>query len=48
MPLLEQLLREHGNYFTLARINCEAEHQIVHHFDIKSVPTVYMFVNGQG
>ncbi|MEL0628957.1 tetratricopeptide repeat protein [Psychromonas aquatilis] len=48
LPLLEQLQREHGNNFTLARINCEAEHQIVQHFDIKSVPTVYMFVNGQG
>ena len=48
LPLLEQLQREHHNAFTLARINCDVEHQIVKHFDIKSVPTVYMFVNGQG
>ena len=48
LPLLEQLQREHANGFTLARINCDTEHQIVQHFEIKSVPTVYMFVNGQG
>jgi len=48
LPLLEQLQREHDNGFTLAKINCETEQQIVQHFEIKSVPTVYMFVNGQG
>lgn len=48
LPLLEQLQREHANGFTLAKINCETEQQIVQHFEIKSVPTVYMFVNGQG
>lgn len=48
LPILEQLQREHHNAFTLAKINCDIEHQIVKHFDIKSVPTVYMFVNGQG
>ena len=48
LPLLEQLQREHANSFTLARVNCDSEHQIVQHFEIKGVPTVYMFVNGQG
>ena len=48
LPLLEQLQREHANGFTLAKVNCDTEHQIVQHFEIKSVPTVYMFVNGQG
>jgi len=45
---LEQLQREHANGFTLAKINGDVEQQIVQHFDIKSVPTAYMFVNGQG
>lgn len=48
LPVLAQLQKEHANGFTLARVNCDTEHQIVQHFDIKSVPTVYMFVNGQG
>lgn len=48
LPVLEQLQREHANGFTLARINCDTEQAIVQHFDIKSVPTAYMFVNGQG
>jgi len=48
LPLLEQLQREHANSFTLARVNCDTEHQIAQHFEIKGVPTVYMFVNGQG
>ncbi|TEW55217.1 tetratricopeptide repeat protein [Psychromonas sp. RZ22] len=48
IPLIEQLQREHANAFTLAKVNCDIEQQIVQHFDIKSVPTAYMFVNGQG
>lgn len=48
LPVLEQLQKQHNNRFTLAKINCEIEYQIVQHFDIKSVPTVYMFVDGQG
>ena len=48
LPVLEQLQKQHNNRFTLAKINCAIEYQIVQHFDIKSVPTVYMFVDGQG
>ncbi|MDA7745928.1 tetratricopeptide repeat protein [Psychromonas sp.] len=48
LPILEQLQREHANGFTLARVNCDEEHQIVQHFEIKSVPTAYMFINGKG
>jgi len=48
LPLLEQLQREHASGFTLARVNCDTEHQVAQHFEIKSVPTVYMFVNGKG
>ena len=47
LPVIQQLQREHLNGFTLAKVNCDTEHPLVQHFDIKSVPTVYMFVNGQ-
>ena len=47
LPVIEQLQREHSNAFTIAKVNCDTEHPLVQHFDIKSVPTVYMFVNGQ-
>ncbi|WP_413693274.1 tetratricopeptide repeat protein [Psychromonas sp. KJ10-2] len=48
LPALTQLQHDHANGFTLARVNCDTEHQITQHFEIKSVPTAYMFVNGQG
>jgi len=48
LPILTQLQHDYGNGFTLARVNCDTEHQITQHFEIKSVPTAYMFVNGQG
>jgi len=48
LPILEQVQREHENAFTIAKVNCETEHQIVQHFGIKSVPTSYMFINGEG
>lgn len=47
LPVIEQLQREHANGFSIAKVNCDTEHPLVQHFDIKSVPTVYMFVNGQ-
>jgi putative thioredoxin len=48
LSAIEQLQRQYENAFTIAKVNCDNEHQIVQHFEIKSVPTVYMFVNGQG
>ena len=48
LPALTQLQQNYENGFTLARVNCDTEHQITQHFEIKSVPTAYMFVNGQG
>jgi len=47
LPVIEQLQREHANGFSIAKINCDTEHALVQHFDIKSVPTAYMFVNGK-
>lgn len=48
LPLLEKLHTENAQAFTLARINCDEEQQIVNHFGVKSVPSVFMFIDGQG
>lgn len=48
LPLLDKLQNESNQAFTLARINCDLEQQIVSHFGVQSVPSVFMFVDGQG
>ncbi|MFT6925252.1 MAG: putative thioredoxin [Psychromonas sp.] len=48
LPLLDKLHAEDEQAFTLARINCDQEQQIVSHFGVKSVPSVFMFIDGQG
>ncbi len=48
LPLLDKIHSEDNQAFTLARINCEVEQQIVSHFGVQSVPSVFMFVDGQG
>ncbi|MFT6985960.1 MAG: putative thioredoxin [Psychromonas sp.] len=46
--LLDKLHSETNQAFTLARINCDLEPQIVSHFGVQSVPSVFMFVDGEG
>ncbi|WP_372880451.1 tetratricopeptide repeat protein [Psychromonas sp.] len=48
LPLLDKLHAENKQAFTLARINCDVEQQIVSHFGVQSIPSVFMFINGQG
>lgn len=48
LTLLDKLHSETTQPFTLARINCDLEPQIVSHFGIQSVPSVFMFIDGQG
>lgn len=48
LPLLDKLHAENDQAFTLARINCDVEQQIVNHFGVQSVPSVFMFIDGQG
>ena len=48
LPLLDKLHNENNQAFTLARINCDVEQQIVGHFGVQSVPSVFMFIDGQG
>lgn len=48
LPFIDKLHNENNQAFTLARINCDVEQQIVAHFGVQSVPSVFMFVDGQG
>ncbi|MCG6201207.1 thioredoxin family protein [Psychromonas antarctica] len=48
LPLLDKLHGENNYAFTLARINCDTEPQIVSHFGVQSVPSAFMFKDGQG
>tara|TARA_R110001583_G_scaffold22377_3_gene83956 strand:- start:793 stop:1695 length:903 start_codon:yes stop_codon:yes gene_type:complete len=48
LPLINKIHSEDEQAFVVARINCDVEHEIVNHFGVKSVPSVFMFVDGQG
>jgi putative thioredoxin len=48
LPLIEKIHAENSESFTVARINCDEEQQIVNHFGVQSVPSVFMFIDGQG
>lgn len=47
MPMLAKLAEEYGGKFHLAKVDTETEQQIAAHFQIKSLPTMKLFVNGQ-
>ena len=47
LSLLEKIHNENNQNFTLAKINCDSEPQIVSHFGVQSVPSTFMFVDGQ-
>jgi len=48
LPTLDKLHQQFEQRFVLARINCDTEQQIVSHFGVQSVPSVFMFIDGQG
>ncbi len=47
MPMLAKLADEYNGKFHLAKVDTEAEQQLAAHFQIKSLPTMKLFVNGQ-
>src|SRR5210317_1052798 len=47
MPLLAKLAEEYNGKFHLARVDTESQQQLAAHFQIKSLPTMKLFVNGQ-
>ena len=48
LPIIDKIHAEDEQAFVVARINCDVEQQIVNHFGVQSVPSVFMFKDGQG
>jgi len=48
LPIIDKIHAEDQQAFVIARINCDVEQQIVNHFGVQSVPSVFMFKDGQG
>jgi putative thioredoxin len=46
-PLLEKLETQYGGRFLLVKVNTDEQQQLAQHFRIRSIPTVFAFVNGQ-
>lgn len=46
-PLLERLAQEYAGQFILAKLDCDAEQAVAAQFGLRSIPTVYLFQNGQ-
>lgn len=46
-PVLERLASEYAGQFILARVDCDAEQMIASQFGLRSIPTVYLFKDGQ-
>ncbi len=46
-PLLDKLAAEYAGQFVLAKVDCDAEQMIASQFGLRSIPTVYLFKEGQ-
>ena len=46
-PLLDRLAQEYAGQFILAKLDCDAEPAVAQQFGLRSIPTVYLFQNGQ-
>ncbi len=46
-PMLEKLEQQYGGRFRLVKVDTDAQQQLAQHFRIRSIPTVFGFVNGQ-
>lgn len=46
-PVLERLAQEYAGQFVLAELDCDAEPEVAQQFGLRSIPTVYLFQNGQ-
>ena len=46
-PVLENLATQYNGQFILAKVNCDAEQMVASQFGLRSIPTVYLFQNGQ-
>ncbi|ERH63480.1 MULTISPECIES: thioredoxin family protein [Pantoea] len=46
-PVLERLAQEYAGQFILAKLDCDKEQLVASQFGLRSLPTVYLFQNGQ-
>lgn len=46
-PVLDNLAAQYQGQFILARVDCDAEQMVASQFGLRSIPTVYLFQNGQ-
>lgn len=46
-PILESLAAQYNGQFILAKVDCDAEQMLASQFGLRSIPTVYLFQNGQ-
>ncbi|UVO09553.1 co-chaperone YbbN [Pectobacterium polonicum] len=46
-PVLDKLAQEYAGPFVLAKVDCDAEQRVAAQFGLRSIPTVYLFKDGQ-
>ena len=46
-PVLDKLAAQYQGQFILAKVDCDAEQMVASQFGLRSIPTVYLFQNGQ-
>ncbi|QCR36840.1 co-chaperone YbbN [Nissabacter sp. SGAir0207] len=46
-PVLDRLAAEYAGQFILAKVDCDAEQMVASQFGLRSIPTVYLFKEGQ-
>ncbi|RPH29692.1 co-chaperone YbbN [Buttiauxella warmboldiae] len=46
-PVLDKLAAQYQGQFVLAKVDCDAEQMVASQFGLRSIPTVYLFQNGQ-
>lgn len=46
-PVLDKLAQEYAGQFVLAKVDCDAEQRVAAQFGLRSIPTMYLFKDGQ-
>lgn len=46
-PVLDKLAQEYAGQFVLAKVDCDAEQRVAAQFGLRSIPTIYLFKEGQ-
>jgi putative thioredoxin len=46
-PLLDRLAADYAGQFVLAKVDCDAQQMVASQFGLRSIPTVYLFKEGQ-